>query len=86
MRGPVFTIFGKKWIDTENSLENLAWLDRESKVHPNKCIIWMVEGREKIFSLVIKAKLSGHITRRKESHQIETEENRINKPMHTRAK
>lgn len=50
-RGPIFTVSGRKWVDTGNSCESLA--QPESKVHPDQGTPWMVEAREKIFSLVI---------------------------------
>ena len=49
MSSPVFTVFGRKLIDVENSflvyLEGNGWT--ESKMHPGKSTLWMVEAREK---------------------------------------
>lgn len=104
-RDPAFTISGRKWIDTENSLESLALSDKKTKRYqpqtPGKILCFcstgysclespvhltghqgaplqMVEAREKIFSLVTKAKFSAHTTRQKGRHQTETGKNRIN--------
>lgn len=49
MRGPICTLSGRKWVDTGNSRESLA--QPESKVRPDQGTPWMVEAREKIFSL-----------------------------------
>ena len=47
----------------------------ESKVHVGKYILWVVEVREKILSLVIRPKLSGHITKEEKSDRFREKQN-----------